>query len=181
MRTIDCLTKALRDAAVFNVEIQVAPACILWPDKDRQWEAIIPRLQVELPELLVLGDYVPDKGIGPAIWLRCIIAGTIEGFSMHGRPPILYLPSVSRQDIRAVENCPEHLKPLAELQYRGVIWSQINAKDWTLLAFLKSDQGGLGLDVAQDTDTKNAMQLALYCLLDENYSGPQFQDNHLRW
>jgi len=49
-----------------------------------------------------------------------------------------------------------------------VIWSQINGKDWTLLSFLKSDQGGLGLDVAQDTDTKNAMQLALYCLLDED-------------
>ena len=56
---------------------------------------------------------------------------------------------------------------MAELQYRGVIWSQINAKDWTVLAFLKSDQGGLGLDVAQDTDTKNAIQLALHCLLDE--------------
>ena len=61
----------------------------------------------------------------------------------------------------------ELLRPLAELQYRGVIWSQINAKDWTILAYLKSDQGGLGLDVAQDNAAKNAMQLALYRLLDE--------------
>ncbi len=82
--------------------------------------------------------------------------------------PILYLPGVSRQDLRAVESCPEHLKPIAELQYRGVIWSQINAKDWTILAFLKSDQGGLGLDVAQDNDTRRAMQLALYRFLDED-------------
>lgn len=80
------------------------------------------------------------------------------------------MPGVSRQDLRAVENCPDALKPLAELQYRGVIWSQINAKDWTVLAFLKSDQGGLGLDVAQDNDTKSAMQLALYRLLDEETS-----------
>ena len=35
------------------------------------------------------------------------------------------------------------------------------------MAFLKSDQGGMGLDVAQDNDAKNAMQLALYRLLDE--------------
>jgi hypothetical protein len=86
----------------------------------------------------------------------------------YGSTPILYLPGVSRQDLRAVETCPDHLKPLAELQYRGVIWSQSNAKDWTILAFLKSDQGGLGLDVAQDNDAKHAMQLALYRLLDED-------------
>jgi len=34
------------------------------------------------------------------------------------RIPIFYLPGVSRQDLRAVESCPEYLKPLAELQYR---------------------------------------------------------------
>lgn len=126
-------------------------------------------MQAELPELLRLGDYAPDKRTGPAIWLRCIIAGKAETMpSPPDRTPIFYLPGVSRQDLRAVESCPDHLKPLAELQYRGVIWSQINAKDWTILAFLKSDQGGLGLDVAQDNDAKNAMQLALYRLLDED-------------
>ena len=57
MRFIDALVKALRDAATFNPEVQVIPSCILWPDKDRQWEAVIPRLQGELGELLVLGDY----------------------------------------------------------------------------------------------------------------------------
>lgn len=162
------LIKALRVASVFNPEVQVPPACILWPDHDRQWEAVIPRLRGELPELLVLGDYAPEKRTGPAIWLRCGIAGRTEDVVLPGdRTPILYLPGVSRQDLRAVESCPDHLKPLAELQYRGVIWSQINAKDWTILAFLKSDQGGLGLDVAQDNDAKNAMQLALHRLLDE--------------
>ena len=42
--------------------------------------------------------------------------------------PVIYLPGVSRQDLRAVETCPDHLKPIVELQYRGVIWSQINAR-----------------------------------------------------
>lgn len=168
MRVIEHLKKSVRDAAVFNPEVQVAPACILWPDKDRQWEAAIPLLQAELPELLLLGDYAPDKRTGPAIWLRCIIAGKADDVSLaKDRTPIFYLPGVSRQDLRAVESCPDHLKPLAELQYRGVIWSQLNAKDWTILAYLKSDQGGLALDVAQDNDAKNAMQLALYRLLDE--------------
>ena len=171
MRVLDHLLKAVRDAAVFNPEVQVAPACILWPDRDRQWEAVIPVLQAELPELMILGDYAPEKRIGPAIWLRCVIAGRAQDVSLpKDRTPIFYLPGVSRQDLRAVESCPDHLKPLAELQYRGVIWSQINAKGWTILAYLKSDQGGLGLDVAQDNDAKNAMQLALYRLLDEDVS-----------
>ncbi len=169
MRLLDHLLKAVRDAAVFNPEVQVAPACILWPDRDRQWEAAIPVLQAELPELMTLGDYAPEKRIGPALWLRCVIAGQVPDVSPpEDRTPIFYLPGVSRQDLRAIESCPDHLKPLAELQYRGVIWSQINAKDWTVLAYLKSDQGGLGLDVAQDNDAKIAMQLALRRLLDED-------------
>ena len=168
MRVQDHLMKAIRSSAVFNPEVQVAPACILWPDRDRQWESVIPMLQSELPELFVLGDYAPGKRIGPAIWLRCVMAGKVDGVTLPpGKPPIFYLPGVSRQELRAIEGCPEHLKPLAELQYRGIIWSQINAKDWTILAFLKSDQGGLGLDVAQDNDSKNAMQLALHRLMDE--------------
>ncbi len=168
---LDHLLKAVRDTAVFNPDVQVAPACIMWPDRDRQWEAVVPVLQAELPELMILGNFAPDKRIGPAIWLRCVITGHAEEISIpEDRTPILYLPGISRQDLRAIESCPNHLKPLAELQYRGVIWSQINAKDWTILAYLKSDQGGVGLDVAQDNDAKNAMQLALYRLLDKDIS-----------
>jgi len=104
------LVKALRDASVFNPEVHVAPACIIWPDRDRQWEAIVPRLQNELPELLVLGDYKPEIRIGPAIWLRCVIAGKVDDVNLPAnKPPIFYLPGVSRQDLRAVENCPDHL------------------------------------------------------------------------
>ena len=168
MRVIERFLKALRDASVFNPEVQVAPACILWPDREHQWETVIPLLQAELPEMFILGDYAPEKRIGPAIWLRCVIAGKVDDISLtKNYTPIIYLPGISRQDLRAVENCPDHLKPLAELQFRGVIWSQINAKDWTILAYLKTDQGGLGLDVAQDNYSKNAMQLALHRLFDE--------------
>lgn len=187
----ESLVRAVRNSSVFNKEVQVAPACILWPDRERQWEAVIPRLQELLPELCVLGSYEPEKRKGPGIWLRCVLAGkgleevTPEFKSMveevqkayksgsavpHPTVPIFYLPGVGRQDLRAIEDCPDHLKALAELQYRGVIWSQINAKDWTILAFLKSDQGGLALDVSQDNEAKHAMQLSLYRLLDEDIS-----------
>ena len=168
MKIIDLLIKSIRSAVIHNPEVQAAPFCILWPDRDRQWEAVIPRLQAQVPELLVLGDYNSEKRTGPAIWLRCVIARKAPGIELVSQAtPVIYLPGVGRQDLRAVESCPDYLKPLAELQYRGAIWSQINTKDWTILAFLKSDQGGLGLDVAQDQETKNAMLLALGTLLDE--------------
>jgi hypothetical protein len=168
MRVLDHLLKAVRDAAAFNRDIQVPPACILWPDKERQWEGIMARLLDELPELFILGNYSLDTRTGPSIWLRCVLANRspLAPGPLH-QTPILYLSGVSRQDLRAVENCPEHLKPLADLQYRGTIWNQSNAKDWTILAFLRSPQGGLGLDVAQDNDTKQSMLLALSRLLDE--------------
>jgi hypothetical protein len=166
MRVIEHLIKAVQHAAIFNPDVEVRPSCILWPDKERQWEAVIPRIQSELAELLVLGDYLPERRMGPAIWLRCAIAGNAPEVTLPvDRVPVFYLPGVSRQDLRAVEDCPDLLKPLAELQYRGVIWSQVNAKDWTVLAFLKS---GLRLDLAQDNNAKNAMLLALYRLLDED-------------
>ncbi|MCJ7624682.1 MAG: hypothetical protein MUO76_14365 [Anaerolineaceae bacterium] len=41
MRVIEYLLKAIRDAAMFNPEVQVAPACILWPFMsvpDVKWE-----------------------------------------------------------------------------------------------------------------------------------------------
>jgi hypothetical protein len=172
MLVVNHLIRAVRGAAVYNPEMQVPPACIIWPDRDRQWEAVVPRLQNDMPELFVLGEYHPEKRSGPAIWLRCAIAGKVPAVKEETKEdrnltPILYLPGVSRQELRDVENCPEHLKPLVELQYRGIIWSQLNAKDWTILAFLKSDQGGLGLDVSQDNATKSAMQLAISLLLDE--------------
>ncbi len=143
MTTInEALHMAIRSAAIYNSDVQAAPSCILWPDSDRQWEPVAARMQVELPEMFILGDYDVEKRTGPAIWLRCVIAGKAPKMELPANiTPILYLPGVSRQDLRAVESCPEHLKPLAEPQYRGVIWSQINAKDWTILAYLKSDQG----------------------------------------
>ena len=50
------LVKAILNAAAYNPEVQAAPACILWPDKDRQWEAAVSYTHLrahETPEHLV--------------------------------------------------------------------------------------------------------------------------------
>ena len=162
MTVFDALIESLLHAARFNPEDQVAPTVILWTDSERQWEPLVARLQARLPQLLVLGDYGPDRRTGPAIWLRCVIARKLPEIVIpDGAVPILYLPGISRQELRAVEECPRPLQPLAELQYRGVFWTQVSTKDWTICAFLKSKHGGLGLDVARDKGTKEALRRAL--------------------
>ena len=74
----DRLIAAIRSASIYNANVQVAPACILWPDGDRQWEPVVARLQRELPELCVLGDFTPSDRTGPAIWLRLVIADKLD-------------------------------------------------------------------------------------------------------
>ena len=165
---LHAIALALRRAKRFSPDVECAPQCILWPDRDGQWRSIIAALQAELPELLILGPLDEARRTGPAVWLRCAMAGQVPAVQLDGKhPPILYLPEVGRQDLRAIENCPEPLKPLAELQYRGQMFSQVNAKDWTVLAFLKSEQGGLSLDVGQDKESKESMLLALSQLMDQ--------------
>lgn len=144
---------------------------MLWPDKERQWEPLLPRLRERLP-VFTLGTYAPDQATGPAYWLRCIIARTIEHPLLAGvAVPILYLPGVSRQDVRAIETCPRALQPLAELQHRGVLWTQKNGRDWTIAAFLQSPGGGLGIEVASGTATREALGRALLKLADEPIIG----------
>src|SRR4051812_45560438 len=127
---LDALVAALGAAGVYNKQDQAPPAAVLWPDAERQWEPLLPRLRERLP-IFTLGPYAPDKQAGPAYWLRCVIAGTIPSPALTpGTVPSLYLPGFSRQDVRAVETCPREIQPLAELQYRGVIWSQRNGRDW---------------------------------------------------
>lgn len=154
------LVEALLSTAKGNSHTTAAPAVILWPDKESQWQAALPALKALMPGLFVLGPYNPDQRCGPAIWLKCAIAGQIPEIRFEG-VPVIYLPGVSRADLRAIESCPRDLQPLAELQYRGVFFSQANARDWTLTAFLVSKSGGLGLEVAQDRNTQEALHQVL--------------------
>ena len=159
---IEALVGSLEAAAKHNPNDVVHPYAVLWTDYDAQWQPIIPQLRRLLPQLLTFGEYQPDQRIGPAIWLRSVVDRGLPEIKLpHGETPIIYLPSVSRQELRAVQECPDSLKPLVELQYRGACWTQKNGKDWTVEAFLVSEEGGLGLDVARDATTRGAMLGAL--------------------
>lgn len=143
------------------------PVALLWTDADGQWQPLIPALQAAIPELFQLGDYAPQRRQGPAIWLRCVVDRVLpEILPPDNIVPILYLPKVSRQILRAGGDCPQALQALIELQYRGAVWHQRNGKDWTVEAFLTSVDT-LGLDVATDQRTKEAMLRALPLLAGE--------------
>ena len=154
------LAAALQAVAKGNSHTATPAAAVLWPDKEGQWRAALPALRKLMPSLCELGAYDLDQRRGPAVWLKCAIAGLLPEVQLDG-VPVVYLPGVSRAELRAIESCPRDLQPLAELQYRGVFWSQANAKDWTLGAFLASKNGGLGLDVAQDKATQEALPQTL--------------------
>jgi hypothetical protein len=137
------------------------PAAILWTDPKREWLPLKSALLKALPELIVLGDYAPPTRTGPAIWVRCVVDRTLpEPQIPEDRVPIVYMPGVGRQDLRAGEECPFRLKPLIELVYRGTMWLQRGGHDWTVSAFLTSPHG-LGLDMARDQATLDALARAL--------------------
>jgi len=163
---LECMIKSLNDATRFQLGVEERPAAILWTDAKGEWLPLLPVLRDRLPHLLTLGEYDPTARTGPAIWLRCAIAGTLDNIELpHDEVPIIYLPDASRQALRAGDGCPRALQPLVELQYRGVVWTQRSGRDWTVEAFLVSEDG-LGLDVAKDAATKRSIMAALTVLAD---------------
>lgn len=163
----DELVQRVREAGAFASGDQAKPAAILWPDGEKRWLGILSELKSLLPELYSLGAYAPGDRSGPAIWLRCVEAGTEKPEPPVDRIPIFYLPGVSRPQLRAVEDCPVELETLVELQFRGSVWSHPNGRDWTPLALLSSALGGLSLDVAGDSSSTEALERALATVLKE--------------
>lgn len=175
MTIIQRLTDSLKSAGKYNPETQVAPACILWTDPEKEFISIIPRLKEALPQLFGYGDYNLEERTGPAIWLRLVLAGKVKAIQPETvNTPIIYLPGISKQLLRAGGKCPDPYKPLVELQFRGTLWTQQNGKDWTVYAFFKSAEGGLGLDVSGSTETQELIKKGLPRLLDERL------EDHLR-
>ncbi len=155
---IESLRDSLLSATHYNDGDSVAPAVVLWTDADGEWMPLIPQLKTLMPELLILGEYNPEQKTGPAIWIRCMIERTLpENKLPENTVPIAYMPKISRQTLRSPEDCPELLRPLVELQYRGTVWTQTNGRDWTVEAFLMSESGGLGLDLSRDQKTRQSI------------------------
>ena len=109
------LIDALQDSfagALRSPDGIAAPVALLWTDADGQWRPLIPTLMKAVPELYVLGPFAPEERQGPVIWLKCIIERSLPDVSPPpGVVPILYLPNVSRQDLRAGGDCPPICSP----------------------------------------------------------------------
>ena len=157
---LDRLVASLRATAT-PLDGQARPAAVLWTDPKREWLSLVDPLLQRVDEYLVLDDYAPARRTGPAVWLRCVVDRTLDEPALpDDRSPIVYLPGVARQDLRAGAECPDGLKPLVELLFRGALWRQPNGSDWTVSAFLTSRKT-LGLDVAGDRATAEALLRAL--------------------
>ena len=162
-RVRDSLAGAMND---YNREDVVRQQVVVFPDRTGEWAPIVARLRDSLP-IATFGAYDPEHLTGPAIYLRCLVAHTIDSPLPDDRPVIVYLPGYSREQFRNLEDCPDEIKPLAGLQYLGNVWSQRNGRDWTLLAFLKTSQGGLSIQVHDDAETRDAIRSAAAVLADE--------------
>ena len=157
---LDQLLEHLRARDV-ALEGQERPSAILWTDPNGEWIPLLDTLLAQLNELLVLGKYEPERRSGPAIWIRCLVDRVLKEPALpEDKAPILYLPGVSRQELRAGEECQEALRPLVDLMYRGCLWLQQNGNDWGLMSFLGS-KNTISLDISRDQVTLEALSRAL--------------------
>lgn len=166
---LDWLERAFDAALDFDGNVMDEPVALLWPDKDRQWESILPELR-ERRRLVGYGDFSADEGRGPAYWLRCVIAATIQLPDAPAGIPIVYLPGLSRDDLRTMGESAPELAPLVAVQHRSEWFTHRNGKDWTIRALLTSRDRGLGLNVASDDATSAALVASLRQLIEQPMS-----------
>ena len=158
----DKLIGAIKQAESNNGNLMTKPEVILWPDPERLWEDVISIIQESRDNLFIYGVYEPQKNQGPSIWLKCMMAKSIpEAVWKSETTPIIYLPGISKNELKNVEDIGFQLQPLVEYQYTGTIFSQENGKEWTILAFVENPINGLGLKVNKDNATKEALKKAL--------------------
>lgn len=172
---LERLAHALDGAASNDGNVFEPPVAVLWPDKARQWEASIEQLRAHR-RVLTLGSYQPNDCQGPAYWVRCVVARTLD-VDGPGGLPIVYLPGVSRDDLRAVAPDDAKLAPLVALQHRSQWFAQPNGKDWTIRALFSNRERGLGLNVAGDEATATALVGGLSHIIEEQMI--RLHDRHI--
>ena len=126
MRIIESIVEAL-NAAGRCLTGETPPTCVLWSDPKGEWLPLIDTLRSRLPQLLIHGEYDLEKRTGPSIWLRCALARTLPEVTIpDDLTPILYLPNISRQTLRAGKECPTELQPLEPSNgsglFRAIKW-----------------------------------------------------------
>ena len=158
---LDRLIAAIREAATYNQHLFAPPKVILWTDGEWLWESVAKSMASVMPELLILQETSGGDRIGPATRLRYQLDRLGEDVR-----PVLYLPGISRAMFRGAAGFPANAKHLYALQFQGCFWQQANHKDWTPAAFLLSADRGLGLDLAGDQATRQALTDQLVNVLD---------------
>jgi len=166
---LDRVSAALARAADHDPNATTAPIAVLWPDEERQWESIIPELRTN-HRIVSYGVFDPTSHQGPAYWLRCVIASTVDAEGVANGFPIIYLPGVSRDALRALKVGVPELTPLGALQHRCQWFSHPNGKDWTVRALLSNKEKGLGLEIAGDTATAATLVTSLSQLAGQPWS-----------
>ena len=144
MTLLQHLTQQIKTKTQHQSGQEVAPLCILWPDKNKEWQEFLP-LFTEL-SVLTFGDFDPDQNRGPAPYVLWRL--------YHGdrtAPPVIYLPGVGIDDLKASDTCPLELQPIAALRYQGALFAHPNGKDWTLASWFTSEHGA-GLEL-EDKDS----------------------------
>ena len=158
---LDALISAVRDAASYNASAEAPPEAVLWCDENKTFVPLLPALRERVPELLTCGDFDPATRIGPAVWLRAVLAGAVSGMDIpEGVTPIVYLPGVGRETLKSADDCPALLQPLVWYTVAGTLFGHVNGKDWTLRGFLTSSRGPLKLVIAEDNATRVALAQA---------------------
>jgi hypothetical protein len=145
------LLQAERDK--YSSSAELPPMALLWPDPDRQWNALAPMLRDRELPLLTLDDYDPATQTGPAIWIRSVLGGYME----QGITPVIYLPGFGIRDLRSEEEADAALRPLLFLGFLGRVFLAPNSKDWTIAAFLQNEKQGLGIPVDSSGQTRTAL------------------------
>ena len=114
------ILEGFKKATIHNSSIMVPPEVILWPDPERQWESVIEKLQNAYGALFFLGNYLPEKLTGPAIWLKTAISGKLSDCTWDKTlTPVIYLPGISKSQLKEVSSLGLELQPLAQYQYTG--------------------------------------------------------------
>ena len=163
MTFLNALLQALAKSAEYNAHASARPRVVVWPDGAKAWGAVVARIRGARPALLTLGPYLPEQETGPAEWIRFRL-GQLSGGDVT---PVVYLPGVSALEFRSPTSFPEEHRHLYPLQFTGRLFRHVNGKDWTPTLFLQSaEQGGLGVEVARDQETKQALAQALSELLE---------------
>jgi hypothetical protein len=161
MTVLSRLLDALKSSADFNRNDVVPPSVILWTDGDRCWENVAKLIAESRPGFFALDPSHTTELTGTAAWIRY----QLDRFQGQEQTPVVYLPGVARHQFRGVAAFPDVARHLYALQFVGQFFTQANSKDWTPLAFLSSTHGGLGLDVARDAATQEALQSQLAAVL----------------